>query len=67
MFKVIIKPTSCQCPHLLTAEYKAEINEKIGMKWIKLLDTEAVGQRCSQEKVFWEYAVNLQENTYAEV
>ena len=24
-------------------------------------------QKCSQEKVFWKYAVNLQENTRPEV
>ena len=24
-------------------------------------------QRCSQEKVFWKYAIDLQENTHAEV
>ena len=29
--------------------------------------TETVLQRCSYEKVFWEYAAYLQENTYAEV
>ena len=28
---------------------------------------EAVTQRCSYEKVFWKYAVNLQENIHAEV
>ena len=28
---------------------------------------EASFQRCSYEKVFWQYAANLQENTYAEV
>ena len=28
--------------------------------------TEAALRRCSQEKVFWKYAANLQENTYAE-
>ena len=29
--------------------------------------TEAALQRFSQEKVFWKYAANLQENTYTEV
>ena len=29
--------------------------------------SEAATQRCSQEKVFWKYAANLQENTHAEV
>ena len=29
--------------------------------------TEVAVQRCSQEKVFWKYAANLQENTHAEV
>ena len=28
---------------------------------------EATIQRCSYEKVFWKYAVSLQENTHAEV
>ena len=28
---------------------------------------EAALQRCSQEKVFWKYSANLQENTHAEV
>ena len=28
---------------------------------------EAATQRCSQEKVFWKYAANLQENTHAEL
>ena len=31
------------------------------------LFTEPVLQRCSEEKVFWKYAVNLQEDTHAEV
>ena len=30
-------------------------------------ETEAATQRCSWEKVFWEYVANLQENTHAEV
>ena len=30
-------------------------------------ELEAATQRCSWEKVFWEYAANLQENTHAEV
>ena len=29
--------------------------------------SEAATQRCSEEKVFWKYAGNLQENTHAEV
>ena len=29
--------------------------------------SEAATQRCSQEKLFWKYAANLQENTRAEV
>ena len=29
--------------------------------------TEAALQMCFQEKVFWKYAVNLQQNTHAEV
>ena len=29
--------------------------------------SEAAVQRCSQEKVFWKYAANLQENSHAEV
>ena len=28
---------------------------------------EAALQKCSQEKVFWKYAANLQENTRPEV
>ena len=28
---------------------------------------EAATQRCSQKKVFWKYAANLQENTHVEV
>ena len=31
-----------------------------------LSDSEAATQRCSQEKVFWKYAANLQENTHDE-
>ena len=34
---------------------------------VNLLVTEAATQGCSWEKVFWKYAVNLQENTHAEV
>ena len=33
--------------------------------WLK--QSEAVAQRCSQEKVFWKYAANLHENTHAQV
>ena len=33
----------------------------------KLKLTEAATQRCSQEKIFWKYAANLQENPHAEV
>ena len=29
--------------------------------------TEAAIQRCSQEKLFWKYAANLQKNTHVEV
>ena len=29
--------------------------------------SETAVQRCSYEKVFWKYAINLQENTHAEV
>ena len=32
-----------------------------------MLCTEAATQRCSWEKMFWKYAINLQENTHAEV
>ena len=31
------------------------------------MDIEAALHRCSYKKMFWEYAANLQENTYAEV
>ena len=31
------------------------------------LTPEAALQKCSEEKVFWKYAANLQENNYAEV
>ena len=34
---------------------------------LKLFGTEAALQRCSYKEVFWKYAVNLQENTHAEV
>ena len=34
---------------------------------IKLQLPEAALQRCSKEKVSWQYAVNLEENTHAEV
>ena len=34
-------------------------------QWASGKDTEAATQRCSEEKVFWKYAVNLQENTHA--
>ena len=30
------------------------------------MQTEAATQRCSEEKVFWKYAANLQENTQAD-
>ena len=30
-------------------------------------DAEAAIRRCSQEKVFWKYAANLQENAHVEV
>ena len=29
--------------------------------------SEAAVRGCSEEKVFWKYAANLQENTHAEV
>ena len=31
-----------------------------------LYKTEAALQRCSEEKVFWKYAANLQEYTHVE-
>ena len=34
---------------------------------LKLFGTESALQRCSYKEVFWKYAVNLQENTHAEV
>ena len=39
------------------------------MNYYPILDifTEAAIQRCSEEKVFWKYAANLQENTHAKV
>ena len=33
----------------------------------KVYTPEAATQSCSWEKVFWNYAANLQENTHAEV
>ena len=33
----------------------------------KYENTEAAVQRCSEEKVLWKHAANLQENTHAEV
>ena len=33
----------------------------------KYFYTEAATQRCSYEKMFWKYAVNLEENTHAKV
>ena len=38
--------------------------------WINVIEkqyAEAAIQRCSQEKVFWKYVANLQENTHAKV
>ena len=43
-------------------------------KWVKNIEfiylkkkwIEATLQRCSQEKLLWKYAANLQENTHAE-
>ena len=32
---------------------------------MELKQTETATQRCCQEKVFWKYAANLQENTHA--
>ena len=32
-----------------------------------IADTEVAAQSCSQWKVFWKYAANLQENTYVKV
>ena len=45
--------------------------EKLSLKFASQIHsiqrtTEAALRRCSQEKVFWKYAANLQENTYAE-
>ena len=40
----------------------------IVLSWRSLTrTTETAVQKCSQEKVFWKYAANLQENTHAEV
>ena len=38
----------------------------VNTKHIRLLK-EASLQRCSQEKVYWKYTANLQENTHGEV
>ena len=35
--------------------------------FIKAIFIKAALQSCSFEKVFWKYAVNLQENNHAEV
>ena len=40
---------------------------KVRYAFAKILATEAATQRCFQEKMFWKYAANLQENSYAEV
>ena len=34
---------------------------------ITLIYSEVATHRCSYKKVFWKYAVNLKENTHAEV
>ena len=42
----------------------------IPVNWVPLVagtEAETALQDCSQEKVFWKYAANLQENTHAEV
>ena len=36
-------------------------------KFWNSLYSEAVAQRCYVKKMFWKYAVNLQENTHAEI
>ena len=33
----------------------------------RILNSEAVLQRCAYEEVFWKYAVNLRKNTHAVV
>ena len=40
---------------------------KVRYAFAKILATEAATQRCFQEKMFWKYAANLQENSHAEV
>ena len=37
------------------------------MKLTISINSEAAIQSCSEEKMFWKYAANLQENTHAEV
>ena len=41
--------------------------QKIRLRISFYKNSEAALQKCSQEKVFWKYAANLQENTHAEV
>ena len=42
-----------------------EESKQSSLKWS--LHTQTATQRCSMKSVFWKYAVNLQENTHAEV
>ena len=44
-------------------EYKSFSEKKL----LCILSAEAALQRCSEEKVFWKDAANLQENTHDEV
>ena len=54
---------------VLRGAIKDNQSEKLNFICHKMSDkiTEAVVQRRSEEKVFWKYAANLQENTHAEV
>ena len=48
----------------------SEEKQFIKYLWLELLGDilkPLAVQRCSEEKLFWKYAANLQENTHAEV
>ena len=50
----------------VSSRKKFLLKKQVFINWfIKV--PEAATQRCSEKKVFWKYAANLQENTHAEV
>ena len=63
--EVASQPKSCESQkNMLWQQKKLCDTQKRESCW---LNTEAATQRCSEEKVLWKYATNLQENTHAEV